>query len=288
MDLWVTETFNNVRLGLKVTDTLYSGQSDFQAVDVVETTAYGRLLLLDGMVMTTEKDEFIYHEMVSHVPLLSLRKPAKEVLVIGGGDGGTVREVLRHPSVERVVLCEIDRDVIDVSKRFLPSIAGQLDDPRVEIVVADGVQYVASQQNRFDVIIIDSTDPMGPGVGLFTVDFYRDVQRALKPHGIMTAQTESPISGPEGVQRIYANLRQVFPITTAYWGAVPTYPGALWTWGFCSNEVLPLLHVDPRAAEALASHCRYYNYGVHTGAFQLPNFVRELVQPTRLVVPEGV
>jgi spermidine synthase len=276
-ETWIRERYGNMELGFLVEDTLYSGQSEFQKVDVVKTREYGNLLLLDDCVMTTERDEFVYHEMVSHVPLLSLPHEAKQVLIIGGGDGGTVREVLRHASVETVVLCEIDGDVIDVSKQYLPSIAGTLDDPRVDVQVRDGVAYMAEQDNRFDVIIIDSTDPMGPGTGLFTVDFYRNAAKAMRPGGILTAQTESPFAEPEGLKRIYANLRQVFSITQAYWGVIPTYPGAMWTWAFCSQTVEPLVTVDPDKAAAIAGQCKYYNLGVHQGAFQLPNFVADLV-----------
>lgn len=287
MDLWFTERYKAAGFTAKITETLYSGQSEFQKLDVVTTEQYGRMLLLDGLVMTTEVDEFIYHEMISHVPLLSLKNPATSVLVIGGGDGGTIREVLRHPSVQRAVLCEIDGEVIEVCKRYLPTIAGALEAPenqhRLEIEVKDGVDYLANvPPASFDLIIIDSTDPMGPGVGLFTVPFYQSVARALKPGGIMTAQAESPNVEAEGVGLIFANLRQVFKQTHAYWGVIPTYPGSFWTWAFCSQEVAPLEHVSPEKAEAIAKDCRYYNYGVHQGAFALPNFIKEVVEGSAL------
>ncbi len=190
-DIWYTEKYDDV-LGLtfKIKSMLHSEQSDFQKVEVIDTEAYGKMLLLDGLVMTTEKDEFFYHEMITHVPMLSHPNPER-VLVVGGGDGGTVREVLNHPSVKEVVLCEIDKAVIDVSRKYLPSIAGKLDDNRVKINVEDAVEYMKRQKNTFDVILIDSTDPLGPGVGLFTKEFYTNVKNALKENGVMAAQSES-------------------------------------------------------------------------------------------------
>ena len=171
-ELWYTEVDKNgFGKSFKVVQTLYKGQSEFQSIDILETSGFGRLLLLDGLVMTTEKDEFVYHEMISHIPLLAHPNP-KQVLVIGGGDGGTIREVLKHPSVERAVLCEIDGMVIEASKQWLPTIACALDDPKVEIQVADGAAYVAKHKNTFDVILIDSTDPIGPGARLFNKEFY--------------------------------------------------------------------------------------------------------------------
>jgi spermidine synthase len=278
MDCWVSETQPlDVRLSLKLANTLFSEQSAFQRVDLVETTGYGRMLLLDGLVMTTERDEFIYHEMIAHIPMLAHPNPQR-VLVIGGGDGGTVREVLKHPSVTDVVLCEIDGMVIDASKRYLPTIAGQLDDPRVQVNVADGVAYMAAQENAFDVILIDSTDPMGPGEGLFTEPFYQNVKRALKHGGVVAAQTESPWANQRELQKVYKVLHAVFPRVDCYIGHIPTYPGALWSWGIAQREGLsPLAQVDGDRAKAIEATTTYYNRDMHAAAFALPNYVKSLL-----------
>lgn len=281
MDLWVSEIHaSQAGMTFKVTDTLYHAQSDFQVVDIVETIPFGRMLLLDGRVMTTERDEFVYHEMIVHVPILSMPKAAERVLVIGGGDGGTVREVLRHPSVKEVVLCEIDGLVIDSCRQHLPTIAGQLGDPRVNIQVRDGVAYMAEQPDeRFDVILIDSTDPIGPGEGLFTREFYRNVRRVLSPQGVMACQSESPIAETEEMTRTLGKLADVFPSTHSYIGSIPTYPSGLWSWTLCSKEGFgPFEHFNADRARELAQGCQYYNEDIHRAAFALPNFVRRIVE----------
>lgn len=286
MDLWIRERFlDRTELGYKATDVLHRSRSAFQEIDVVETLALGRMLLLDGMVMTSERDEFIYHEMIAHIPLLAHPNP-RQVLVIGGGDGGTVREALRHPSVERVVLCEIDGEVIDVCKKYLPTIAGKLDDPRVEVVVQDGSAYIARHQNAFDVILIDSTDPIGPGEKLFTESFYRDTLAALTENGIMACQSESPIAVPEECRRINLLLRSVFPVVTPYTACIPSYPGAQWTWSFCSKGLKPLEQVNEAVAVDLERQTRYYNRAVHQAAFSLPNYMKPIFAPEG--APAGV
>ena len=278
MDLRYTEmTPNGFGITINVKNTLYHAQSEFQTIDIVDTDAFGRMLLLDGLMMTTEKDEFFYHEMISHIPMNSHPEP-KQVLVIGGGDGGTVREVLKHPSVERVVLCEIDGLVVDSCKEFLPSIAGKLDDPRVEMQIRDGVEYISQQKNQFDVILIDSTDPMGPGVGLFTEEFYKNVNEALKPGGIMAAQSESPFANQKEIQLMYPLLRKAFPIVRTFSGPIPTYPSGYWCWAFCSNTVEPLAFIDEQRAALIEQDAKLYNVDIHKGAFALPNFLKKLVE----------
>lgn len=278
MDLWVRERFQDrTELGYKVSSVLHHSVSEFQEIDVVETVALGRMLFLDGMVMTSERDEFIYHEMIAHIPLLAHPNP-KTVLVIGGGDGGTIREVLKHPSVERAVLCEIDGDVIEVCKKYLPSIAGKLDDPRVEIEVRDGAAYIASHKNTFDVILVDSTDPIGPGEKLFTEQFYRNVLEALTENGIMANQSESAMAVPEECKRINKLLKSVFPVVVPYTACVPSYPGAQWTWSFCSKGLQPLENVNDKVSTELEKTCKYYNRQVHQAVFALPNYVRAIYE----------
>lgn len=278
LDLWVRERhLNRTELGYRVREVLHHSVSEFQQVDVVDTVALGRMLFLDGMVMTSERDEFIYHEMITHIPMLAHPEP-KAVLVIGGGDGGTIREVLRHKSVERAVLCEIDGEVIDVCRKYLPSIAGQLDDPRVEIEVRDGAAYIAQHKNTFDVILIDSTDPIGPGEKLFTQQFYRNVYEALTENGIMANQSESAMAVPEECTRINKLLKSVFPVVVPYTACVPSYPGAQWTWSFCSKGVRPLDHINEAMAAELEKTCRYFNRDVHKAVFALPNYVKRLYE----------
>jgi len=276
LDVWYTEKHQNeAGITLKVKDILYGGQSEFQKVDIIDTEAYGKMLLLDGLVMTSEKDEFFYHEMISHIPMLAHSRP-ESVLVIGGGDGGTVREVLKYNSVKEVVLCEIDEMVIDASKEFLPSIAGMLDDKRVKINIEDAIKYIERQKNRFDVILIDSTDPLGPGVGLFTEEFYNNVKQALRKGGIMVAQTESPLACQEDFKLINILLNKVFPIVKPYFAPVPTYPGAYWSWTFCSNDVQPKLNNETFAAQ-LEKETKYYNRDIHAAAFAMPNYVKSIL-----------
>lgn len=274
MDLWVRERFQDrTELGYKVSSVLHHSVSDFQEVDVVETVALGRMLFLDGMVMTSERDEFIYHEMIAHIPMLAHPNP-KNVLVIGGGDGGTIREVLKHPSVERAVLCEIDGEVIEVCKKYLPSIAGKLDDPKVEIEVRDGAAYIAEHPNTFDVILIDSTDPIGPGEKLFTKEFYTHVLAALTENGIMACQSESPVAVPEECKRINKLLKSVFPYVQPYTACIPSYPGGQWTWSFCSKGLKPLAQINESVAAELEKTCRFYNREIHQTVFVLPNYVK--------------
>lgn len=225
MDLKFTELQEDqYGITMKVKDTLYHDKSEFQSIDIIDTEAFGKVLILDGLVMTTERDEPFYHEMIAHIPMLSHPNP-KKVLVIGGGDGGTVREVLKHSTVEKVVLCEIDGLVVEACQKYIPSIAGKLEDPKVEMQIRDGVEYISTQKSQFDVILIDSTDPLGPGVGLFTEEFYKNVNEALKPDGIMVAQSESPFANEKEIKLMYPLLRKAFPIVKTYVGPMPTYPG---------------------------------------------------------------
>jgi spermidine synthase len=277
MEMWYTEKHSeNVGITMKVTKTLFSGESEFQKLDIVETLEYGKMMLLDGLVMVTERDEFIYHDMIAH-PALFTHPDPKKVLVIGGGDGGSIREIMKHPGVELAVLCEIDGLVIDKSIELLPSMACEIDgsNPRVKLHVDDGIAYIREHQNEFDVILIDSTDPIGPAVGLFEEDFYRVVHGALKADGIMVAQSESPFYHAEIQKKMYGNLRAVFPIVEMYQAFIPTYPSGLWSFAFASKKYHPVKDFDQDRAAARKFHTRYYNEDLHLGAFMLPTFARE-------------
>ena len=278
---WTLEAHQNMGVSFLTTESLYSDQSPFQKIDIVDTVAYGKLLLLDGAVMTTDRDEFVYHEMISHVPMLAHPNP-KRVLVIGGGDGGTVREIVKHPEVESVVLCEIDGLVVDACKTHFPNIAGQLDHPKVTVRIGDGVAYMADEAADYDLIIIDSTDPIGPGEGLFTEAFYRNVHRALKPDGIMVAQTESPFLSRQVIEKVYPIYHRIFRDVHMYTGHIPTYPSGFWTWAFCSKGTdYRLTEEGLQRAARIERTCQYYNTELHAASFVLPNFVKAMLpQPT--------
>lgn len=264
-------------VAIKVKEVLFSDQSEFQKVEIIDSdSALGKILTLDDLMMTTEGDEYFYHEMIAHIPMMNHKSP-KSVLVIGGGDGGTVREVLKHDTVERVVLCEIDGMVIDACKKYLPTIAGKLDDPRVEILVEDAIEYIKDKENEFDIVLIDSTDPMGPGEGLFTEEFYTNVRKSLKKGGIVTAQSESPVVNKEEIKKMYTLLKKVFPITSTFTSPIPTYPGGYWAWAFCSAEVEPLSYIDERRCEEITKTCKIYNKEYHQARFALPNFLKNLL-----------
>nr|WP_285874038.1 spermidine synthase [Halalkalibacter oceani] len=275
VELWFTEK-QTERFGItaKIKRTLHTEKTDFQQLDVVETEEFGNMLVLDGMVMTTEKDEFVYHEMVAHVPLFTHPEP-KHVLVVGGGDGGVIREVLKHPSVEKATLVEIDGKVIEYSKKYLPSIAGALDDPRVDVQVDDGFMHIAKAENAYDVIMVDSTEPVGPAVKLFEKGFYEGISKALKEDGIFVAQTDNPWFHQELIKNVYRDVQDIFPITRLYTGNIPTYPSGLWTFTIGSKRHDPLAVEESRFHEI---DTKYYTKELHKAAFVLPKFVADLVK----------
>lgn len=275
MELWFTEKQTpNLGLSCKITRTLHVEQTEYQHLAVVDTVQFGKMLVLDGMVMTTEVDEFVYHEMITHVALNTHPQP-KRVLVVGGGDGGAIREILKHDTVEEAVLAEIDSRVVAVSQQYLPAIAGSLTHPRVTLAIGDGVEHVRRNRGKYDVILIDSTEPVGPAAGLFSREFYQDVYQALTPDGIMVAQSESPFVNQEVIRLIDANLEGVFPIRRLYLASIPTYPSGLWSFTIASKQYDPL-RVDPARFKDLST--RYYSPEVHVTAFKLPPFAAELVR----------
>lgn len=264
-------------IAIKIKEVLFSQQSAFQKVEILDSdSTLGKILTLDDLMMTTEGDEQFYHEMISHIPMMNHKSP-KSVLVIGGGDGGTVREVLKHDTVERVVLCEIDGMVIDACKKYLPTIAGKLDDPKVEVLVEDAIEYIKDKENEFDIVLIDSTDPMGPGEGLFTEEFYTNVKKSLKKGGIVAAQSESPVVNKEEIKKMYNLLKKVFPITSTFTSPIPTYPGGYWAWAFCSENTKPLSYIDERRCTNITKACKIYNKEYHLARFALPNFLKDLL-----------
>ena len=277
MDFWFTETVNDI-VGntIKVKERIFSGRSEFQKIEILDTYQYGRTLILEGSVMLTEKDEFTYHEMISHVPLFTHQNP-EHVLVIGGGDGGTIREVMKHPTVTRAKLVEIDPMVIEKSKQFLPFVSCEMENPRVEVIIQDGIQYVKRHRGTFDVILIDSTDPIGPAVGLYQKEFFEGVYKALKDDGIMVGQSESPFFDQDVVRELYAILKPLFPIRKMYLAPVPSYPSGFWSFAFCSKKYDPILDNRCEDLRRLNLTTRYYNEAIHQAAFAIPNFIQELI-----------
>jgi spermidine synthase len=281
------------RQSVEVRATLYDGTSDFQHLEVLETVPFGRMLVLDDACQTSEVDEYVYHEMLVHVPLMAHPDP-KRVLIIGGGDGGALRRVLEHP-VEKAVMVEIDGEVVRVSREFLPSIAGDaFEDPRTELIIGDGVAYVRYTPEPFDVILVDSTDPVGPAVDLFGEAFYRNVRRALTPDGLVVTQSGSPLVMLDELIAAADLMRRVFPVVKTYICSIPLYPGVLWSFTAASMQTDPAA-VDPAVVAARlranGQPTGWYTPAVHRAAFALPNFLAAAVKgqsaddPAALPVP---
>ena len=280
MELWFSERHSpHVKLSIQVEQQLYSVQSEFQRIDVFESKEFGRFLTLDGYMMLTEKDEFIYHDMITHVPMAVHPNP-RNVLVIGAGDGGVIRELTRYNHVEHIDLVEIDKMVIDVCEKYLQKTACAFNDPRVDIHYEDGLKFIRSCESKYDVIIVDSTDPFGPGEGLFTKEFYGNCYNALREDGIMVNQHESPFYEEDvaAMQRAHKRIVECFPISRVYQAHIPTYPSGHWLFGFASKEYHPIADLKETEWKALRLSTRYYNPKLHVGAFYLPTYVEELLR----------
>lgn len=280
MELWYTEEHTkNVRFSIKVDKQLISVKSDFQRIDIFESQEFGRFLTLDGFMMLTEKDEFIYHEMITHVPM-AVNPKAKKILVIGAGDGGTVRELVKYEHIKRIDMVEIDKMVVDVCREYLPKTANKLDDERVHIYYEDGLKFVRSKTNEYDIVIVDSTDPFGPGEDLFTREFYGNCFNALKEDGILVNQHESPYYEADAKATARANkqLRAVFPFATVYQLHIPTYPSGHWLFGFASKKYNPVEDLKADEWNKFGIETRYYNTELHKGSFALPNYVKDLIK----------
>ena len=279
MELWYTEEHTDkVRFSIKVDEQLYSGKSDFQRIDVFKSQEFGTFFTLDGLMMVTEKDEFIYHDMIVHVPMAT-NPNIKNVLVIGAGDGGTVRELTRYETIEKIDMVEIDKLVVDVCREYLPQTANKLDDPRVSLFFEDGLKFVRSVENKYDLIIVDSTDPFGPGEGLFTREFYGNCFKALKEDGILVNQHESPYyeEYARGMKRAHNRIKECFPVCRVYQAHIPTYPSGHWLFGFASKKYDPL-NADIEKWNDLGLKTKYYNTDLHKGCFALPNYVKEMLE----------
>ena len=279
MDLWYTENHtDSVRFSIKVNRQIYSEQSEFQQIDIFESTDFGRFFTLDGLMMVTEKDEFIYHDMIVHVPMAT-NPNIKKVLVIGAGDGGTVRELTRYDSIEKIDMVEIDERVVEVCKELLPQTACKLDDPRVSLYFEDGIRFVADTKEIYDLILVDSTDPIGPGEGLFTTEFYQNCFNILSDNGILVNQSESPYYDQfsHEMKRAHKKIKNIFPISKVCQFHMPTYRSGYWLFGFASKKLDPIKDVDFDKWNALGIKTKYYNPQLHVGCFALPSYVQEML-----------
>ncbi len=273
MTRWQEETFQGrVRFGLPVRRALLATRSEYQAIDIVETEL-GPTLLLDGAYMASVAEEFFYHEMLVH-PALTTAPRIARVLVIGGGDGGTVREVLRYREVERVVMCELDPMVVAACREHMTAMNVPWHDPRLELRFGDGVAYLRDYAGPpWDVILVDGPDPVGPAEGLFERPFYASCRAHLAPDGVLATQSEAPFLMQEDFVRIVRGMGGVFARVHPYFAPVLIYPGGSWSWTFASETVDPLVPRDDRL-RAIEDGCRYYNRDIHRGAFAVPSYLR--------------
>ncbi|ATW27296.1 polyamine aminopropyltransferase [Candidatus Formimonas warabiya] len=280
MELWYTEEHTDtVRFSIKVKEQLYSAKSPFQQIDVFNSEEFGVILTIDGLMMVTQKDEFIYHDMIAHVPMAT-NPQIEKVLVIGAGDGGTVRELTRYHGIKQIDMVEIDQMIVDVCRKYLPQTASKLDDHRVNLYFEDGLKFVRTKENEYDLIVVDSTDPFGPGEGLFTKEFYGNCFKALKDDGILVNQHESPYyeSYANSMKHAHKRIKEFFPVCKVYQAHIPSYPSGHWLFGFASKKYDPITDFNANAWNQLELKTKYYNTELHIGAFALPNYVKEMLE----------
>ena len=279
MEMWFSEYHTpNVRNSIRVDRQLYSKQSEYQRIDIFETPEFGRVLTLDGNVMLTERDEFIYNEMITHVPM-AVHPGIRNILVIGAGDGGVVTELTRYDRVENIDLVEMDPMVVEACRAFLPGNASRLDDRRVHIYFENALKFIRRRADTYDLIIVDSTDPFGPSEVYFTKEFYGNCYNALKEDGIMVNQQGSPFfkHDAEEMQRSHKRIVSTFPISRVYQAHIPTYAAGYWCFGFASKKYHPTDNLDVEAWKSLNLRTKYYTPKLHVGAFALPAFLEELL-----------
>lgn len=276
-NVWYSELHDGLSgLTIKVDRIIESTESEFQRIDVLNTKDFGKMLVLYGSLMVCDNDNNAYNEMITHVPLFAHPSPNK-VLIIGGGDCGALTEVIKHPEVEECRMCEIDEKVVEVSKRHFPYLTEGLSDPRAKLVFEDGKKFIEETDEKFDIVILDLSDPIGPAADLFQKSFHQSVYDCLNDDGILVAQTESPFYNKATVSQLFKNLADIFPIAKMYTAFMPIYPSALWSFGFCSKKYDPVDNFDQKRYESLKLKNKYYNSEIHRGAFALPQFVKDLL-----------
>lgn len=273
-ELWLSEySTDNLKLSLRVKNILHSEKTPYQDLLIADTYEYGRTLMLDGAFQLTERDEFTYSEMMSHVPLCAHDNPER-VLIIGGGDGAIMREVLRHECVKKCTLIDIDERVIESSKKYLPFAGCSFSDSRADVKCMDAMKFIRETDERYDVVIIDSTDPVDFAAGLFQSGFYSDVKRVMNHNAFLSELTESPFTDTNLMRQAICEMRKVFPLVRMYWGVVPTYPSGMWTYGLsCMNE-----NANPSEPVRNVKCTRYYTNEIHKASFILPPFLEDLIR----------
>ena len=280
MELWYTEKHTDtVDFSIKVKKHIYSEESAFQTIDFFESEEFGTFFTLDGLMMVNEKDEFVYHDMITNVAMAT-NPDIKRVLVIGGGDGGTVRELTRYKHLEKIDMVEIDEMVVRACEKYLPITSSKLDDPRVTLYFEDGLAFIHGKVDQYDLILVDSTDPIGPGEGLFSEAFYNDCYAALSDKGILINQHESPYYAnyAREMKRSHSKIKKIFPVSRVYQFHMPTYPSGHWLFGFASKAFDPIADFKPEAWKAFGLDTKYYNTDLHLGCFALPTFVKKLLE----------
>ena len=280
MELWYTEKHTDtVDFSIKVKEHFYTAKSPFQQIDFFKSEEFGVFFTLDGLMMVNEKDEFIYHDMITHVAMAT-NPDIKRVLVIGGGDGGTVRELTRYSSIEQIDMVEIDEMVVKACQKYLPITASKLDDERVSLYFQDGLKFINGKEDVYDLILVDSTDPIGPGEGLFSEAFYKDCFKALSEKGILVNQHESPYypNYAKEMKRSHNKIKNIFPISKVYQFHMPTYPSGHWLFGFASKALDPVEDFKPEVWKAFGLKTKYYNTDLHKASFALPTYVNEMLK----------
>ena len=277
MELWFTEEHSDdVRFSIRIVRQLFSKRSHFQQIDIFDSKEFGKVLVLDDSIVITEKDEFIYHEMMVHVACAA-NPDLKKVLVIGGSNGGCVRELIKYPFIEKIDVVEADEELVKACKVHFPKITKSLEDPRVSVIVSDGLKFVRKLNKVYDLILVDSTDPFGPNETFFTREFYGNCFTALTPSGILVTQQESPFypQTAAAMVRAVTRMKELFGILKLYQAQIPSYPSGHWLFSFASKDAHPIKDLDKDYWRELRVKTRYYNEEIHSGCFALPNYIKE-------------
>ena len=285
MEKWFKNRYSpNTILKIKIKKLLYREESPYQKIEVFDSHDFGRLLVLDGIVNVSDTDEFVYHEMMTHVPLFTHPNPEK-VLVVGGGDGGIVREISKHPQVNQIDLVEIDPCVISVSKQFLPKSAFAFKEPRLNVFNQDGSHFIRQITDYYDLIVIDAPDPVGSATSLFQINFYKQCFNALKDDGLLTTHAETPTFTKELkiMQSIYSNFSTIFPLVQLFTASIPSYSIGIWCFVFCSKKYHPLDDFRERSVIESSMKNHYYNAAIHKASFALPTFLNTAINPSHQV-----
>ncbi len=266
-------------MNIRIDKQIYSTVSDYQRIDVFESPAFGRFLTLDGNIIFSEADEFIYNEMVTHVPM-AVHPNVKDVLIIGGGDGGVARELTAYPEIQRIDVVEPDERFVETCRTYFPDAAKGFEDPRVQVYYQDGLRFLRGRSNEYDIIINDSTDPFGHTEGLFTKEFYGNCYKALRNDGIMVYQHGSPFFDEDesAFRSMHRKAYRSFPISRVYEAHIPTCNSGYWMFGFASKKYHPITHFDPDRWNARGLVTEYYTTNLHTGAFMLPRYVQDILE----------